>query len=185
MQNSFFRGYTSCPIEPIEGCALAPDKDKTPAPCIIFGVTSIPDKPLQFRVMFENGAQVARLPIWDVSFSSMIFSKKIRRQIWNCFSRDISVVTYPYLKDMKCSFKVGGEVFIGKYHFTVECSGGNMDEGGDLGYKDFHIISEKATGSVFALPNPNIAWSDGVFTSPFSFDSPPQYKTLPSLGSIE
>jgi hypothetical protein len=68
-----------------------------------FGIQSITGKILTFHVMTDFGMVRSRVPI-----SELFMKKPIKdipfyyKQLWDCFSENVSIIEYSFLKGNKC-----------------------------------------------------------------------------------
>jgi hypothetical protein len=105
---------------------LDPKHNKESEDCVIFGMASIPGKPILFHTLLPNGACYWRLPI------SAFFQKRFSRtevpdmqahelELWNCFSYYPSITCFDYLVGEKCKyFGRDKKLYNGKYLFTID-----------------------------------------------------------------
>jgi hypothetical protein len=136
-----------------------------------FGIQSISGKILTFHVMTNYGMLRSRVPI------SEIFLKKPTsdipshyKQLWDCFSENVSVTTFDYLSEKRCQvvLKDGKKVWA-TYMFTVDWfNNPYSDEPTD--YKCGHILVAD-DGYLMCQPNNRIFWKDSNFiTDKFPLD---------------
>jgi hypothetical protein len=144
--------------------------------CVIFGMASIPGKPILFHILLPNGACYWRLPI------SAFFQKSFSRsevpnmqahelELWNCFSYYPAITCFDYLVGEKCKyFGRDKKLYNGKYLFTIDWSHPESNildvEHSEIPqeHKCAHIL-ELANGNFAAQPNNRILWHISSFTT--------------------
>ena len=138
--------------------------------CAVFQITSIPPRAVMFTCMLDNGAQIARLPI--TAFVHKQDAPDIPLdylELWGCFSYDVAVNEFMYLKHMRCAVLLKDRKWYeGEYMFTIDwCNSAYAENSGDGGFKTAHMI--KLDNGCFALqPNNRMKWFEPSFiTKPF------------------
>ena len=151
-----------------------------------FAVQSVAGKILTFHIMTDYGMLRSRVPISELFFE--IPNQDIPpdyKQLWDCFSENVSVITYDYLYDKRCQviLKVKKLVWA-TYLFTVDWyRNGYSDEPSD--YKCGHILVADE-GYLLCQPNNRIYWRDSNWvTKPFPEDLRRQMKVDDDLISVE
>ena len=155
---------------------LDPKHNKESEDCVIFGMASIPGKPILFHTLLPNGACYWRLPI------SAFFQKRFSRtevpdmqahelELWNCFSYYPSITCFDYLVGEKCKyFGRDKKLYNGKYLFTIDWAESDSNildvEHSEIPqeHKCAHIL-ELANGNFAAQPNNRILWHISSFTT--------------------
>ena len=155
---------------------LDPKHNKESEDCVIFGMASIPGKPILFHTLLPNGACYWRLPI------SAFFQKRFSRtevpdmqahelELWNCFSYYPSITCFDYLVGEKCKyFGRDKKLYNGKYLFTIDWAHPDSNildvEHSEIPqeHKCAHIF-ELANGNFAAQPNNRILWHISSFTT--------------------
>ena len=155
---------------------LDPKHNKESEDCVIFGMASIPGKPILFHTLLPNGACYWRLPI------SAFFQKRFSRtevpdmqahelELWNCFSYYPSITCFDYLVGEKCKyFGRVKKLYNGKYLFTIDWAHPDSNildvEHSEIPqeHKCAHIL-ELANGNFAAQPNNRILWHISSFTT--------------------
>ena len=155
---------------------LDPKHNKESEDCVIFGMASIPGKPILFHTLLPNGACYWRLPI------SAFFQKRFSRtevpdmqahelELWNCFSYYPSITCFDYLVGEKCKyFGRDRKLYNGKYLFTIDWAHPDSNildvEHSEIPqeHKCAHIL-ELANGNFAAQPNNRILWHISSFTT--------------------
>ena len=141
-------------------------------PGMLVSVRSIPGKALYFEVLLlEYGSLFDKIPISGF-VSTPTYNRSSSRdlplsslQLWDCFSRDITVIEKPLLG--RCNFvdKHDPKVFHpGTYLYTIDSC--HAEPSLDLGFseldqehKTFNIL-RLDNGQFAAQPNNRMAWSD-------------------------
>lgn len=150
-----------------------------------FGIQSISGKILTFHIMTDYGMLRSRVPI------SEIFIKKPKndipyhfKQLWDCFSENVSVIVYDYLYEKRCEviLKDGSKIWA-TYLMTVDWYNNSYsDEPSD--YKSGHILIAD-DGYLLCQPNNRIYWKDSNWvTNKFPIE-PKQIKVDIDLPSVE
>jgi hypothetical protein len=155
---------------------LDPKHNKESEDCVIFGMASIPGKPILFHTLLPNGACYWRLPI------SAFFQKRFSRtevpdmqahelELWNCFSYYPSITCFDYLVGEKCKyFGRDKKLYNGKYLFTIDWAHPESNildvEHSETPqeHKCAHIL-ELDNGNFAAQPNNRILWHISSFTT--------------------
>jgi hypothetical protein len=155
---------------------LDPKHNKESEDCVIFGMASIPGKPILFHTLLPNGACYWRLPI------SAFFQKRFSRtevpdmqahelELWNCFSYYPSITCFDYLVGEKCKyFGRDKKLYNGKYLFTIDWAHPDSNildvEHSEIPqeHKCAHIL-ELDNGNFAAQPNNRILWHISSFTT--------------------
>jgi hypothetical protein len=125
---------------------------------VVFGITSLTGRSVGFHIMTNGGAQIARVPI--SALVSKVDADNLNLdwlQLWDCFSYQTQVVSYDYLKKMKCKVLLKDKNwYTGEYVFTIDWIGGDWaEEASD--YKCGHLI--KLDNGCYAIqPNNRIYW---------------------------
>jgi len=135
------------------------DKDKFHN-AYAFGIQSITGKILTFHIMTDYGMLRSRVPL------SEIFLKEPTndipadfKQLWDCFSENVSVITYEYLVGKRAQVILKDKTKIWcTYLFTVDWfNNPYSDEPTD--YKCGHILVSD-DGYLMCQPNNRIFWKD-------------------------
>lgn len=134
----------------------------------LFGIQSITGKILTFHAMTDYGMLRSRIPLSEVFFHEPDADVPADyKMLWDCFSENVSVITYDYLKEKRCQvvLKDGTKVW-GTYLFTVDWyDNPYSDEPSD--YKCGHVIVADQ-GYLMCQPNNRIFWKDSNWiTKPF------------------
>jgi hypothetical protein len=155
---------------------LDPKHNKESEDCVIFGMASIPGKPILFHTLLPNGACYWRLPI------SAFFQKRFSRtevpdmqahelELWNSFSYYPSITCFDYLVGEKCKyFGRDKKLYNGKYLFTIDWAHPDSNildvEHSEIPqeHKCAHIL-ELDNGNFAAQPNNRILWHISSFTT--------------------
>jgi hypothetical protein len=153
----------------------------------VFGAQSCSGKILTFHVMTDSGMLRSRVPI------SEIYTKEIRpvddipfnfKQLWDCFSENISVIEYDFLSSHRAQIVLrdGSKVW-GTYMFTVDWfDNPYSDEPSD--YKCGHIFAAD-DGYLLCMPNNRIFWRDSNWVTKQLPENLKQFKIDTELLSVE
>ena len=150
-----------------------------------FAIQSVTGKILTFHVMTDYGMLRSRVPISEIFME--IPEKDIPfdfKQLWDCFSENVSVITYDYLYEKRCEvvLKDGSKVWA-TYRMTVDWyKNPYSDEPSD--YKCGHILIAD-DGYLLCQPNNRIFWRDSNWiTNDFPIQ-PSELKVDTELESVE
>jgi len=153
--------------------------------CYAFAIQSVMGKILTFHIMTDYGMLRSRVPI------SELFSKPPQKdlpsdfkQLWDCFSENVSVITYEYLSEKRAKIIVKDKSFVwATYLFSVDWYGNPYsDEPTD--YKCGHIFMAD-DGYLLCQPNNRIFWKDANFITNSFPVSPQTFKVDTKLESVE
>ena len=140
----------------------------------VFGAQSSSAKALLFTVMLDNGTIRSRVPIHKLCTKACKQESLDHLQLWDCFSNNVTVITYDYLKGARAKviFKDKSQCW-GDYMMTFDWyENPYSDEPSQ--YKCLHMI--KLDNGNFALqPNNRIFWKEMSFTTK-PFPEKPDYK---------
>lgn len=151
-----------------------------------FAVQSVAGKILTFHIMTDYGMLRSRVPISELFLE--IPNDDIPpdyKQLWDCFSENVSVITYDYLYDKRCQVVLKDKNLVwATYLFTVDWyRNGYSDEPSD--YKCGHILVADE-GYLLCQPNNRIYWRDSNWvTKPFPDDLKRQMKVDDDFISVE
>jgi hypothetical protein len=162
-----------------------PEDDDKYHNAYIFGIQSIAGKILTFHIMTDYGMMRSRVPLSEIFLKEPTNDIPFHfKQLWDCFSENVSVISYDYLCERRCQviLKDGTKVWA-SYIFTVDWySNAYSDEPSD--YKCGHILVSD-DGYLLCQPNNRIFWKDSNWiTKPFPFDLK-QIKVDEVLPSVE
>ncbi len=137
----------------------------------LFGIQSVAGKILTFHIMTDYGMMRSRVPLSEIFLSEPTKDIPFHfKQLWDCFSENVSVITYAYLYERRCQvvLKDGSKVWA-TYLFTVDWyNNAYSDEPSD--YKCGHILVAD-DGYLLCQPNNRIFWKDSNWvTKPFPMD---------------
>ena len=126
----------------------------------IFGIQSIAGKILTFHIMTDYGMMRSRVPLSEIFLKEPTADIPFHfKQLWDCFSENVSVICYDYLYERRCQavLKDGTKVWA-SYLFTVDWyNNAYSDEPSD--YKCGHILVAD-DGYLLCQPNNRIFWKD-------------------------
>jgi hypothetical protein len=125
-----------------------------------FAIQSLSSKILTFHVMTDYGMLRSRVPISEIFFK--IPTKDIPyyyKQLWDCFSENVSVIEYDFLKEKRCQVVLRDATKVwATYLFTIDWfNNGFSDEPSD--YKCGHVLVAD-DGYLLCQPNNRIFWKD-------------------------
>lgn len=125
-----------------------------------FGIQSVSNKILTFHIITDYGMVRSRVPISEI-FLKIPTNDVVShfKQLWDCFSENVSVIKYDYLSDKRCQvlLKDGNKVWA-TYMFTVDWyKNPYSDEASN--YKCGHILVAD-DGYLMCQPNNRILWKD-------------------------
>jgi hypothetical protein len=152
-----------------------------------FAIQSVPGKILTFHVMTDYGMLRSRVPISEIFLhrDSDVDVPADFKQLWDCFSENVSVLTYNYLYEKRCQVVLKDKTKIwATYLFTVDWYNNSYsDEPSD--YKCGHVLVSD-DGYLLCQPNNRIFWKDSNWiTKPFSDELINQMKVDRNLISVE
>jgi len=148
------------------------EKDKdTYHKAYAFGIQSVAGKILTFHIMTDYGMLRSRVPISEIFLEIPETDIPSHyKQLWDCFSENVSVITYDYLYEKRCQVLLKDKTKIwATYLFTVDWyRNGYSDEPTD--YKCGHILVAD-DGYLMCQPNNRIFWRDSNWvTKDFPID---------------
>lgn len=150
-----------------------------------FGIQSVSGKILTFHVMTDDGMVRSRVPISEIftilPTNDIPFHYK---QLWDCFSENVSVIEYDFLKGHKVQvvLRDGSKVW-GTYMFTVDWYD-NPFSNEPSDYKCGHIFSAD-DGYLMCQPNNRIFWKDSNWVTKKLPENLKQFKVDYELSSVE
>jgi hypothetical protein len=151
----------------------------------VFAIQSIAGKILTFHIMTDYGMMRSRVPISEIFFEEPKQDIPFHfKQLWDCFSENVSVLCYDYLYEKRCQVVLkDGSLIWATYMFTVDWyHNAYSDEPTD--YKCGHILAAD-DGYLLCQPNNRIYWKDSNWiTKPFPFD-PKEVKVDTELLCVE
>ena len=125
-----------------------------------FAIQSVSAKILTFHIMTDYGMLRSRVPISEIFIKEPVNDIPLHfKQLWDCFSENVSVITYDYLYEKRCQvvLKDGSKVWA-TYLMTVDWyRNPYSDEPSD--YKCGHILVAD-DGYLLCQPNNRIFWRD-------------------------
>jgi hypothetical protein len=161
------------------------EDDNTYHQAYAFGIQSITTKILTFHIMTDYGMLRSRVPLSEIYIkepeNDIPFHMK---QLWDCFSENVTVTSYLHLKEKKCQVILKDKSFIwATYMFTVDWyDNPYSDEPSD--YKCGHILVAD-DGYLLCQPNNRIFWRDSNWVTKEFPIEPKQIKVDTSLPSVE
>ena len=162
------------------------DEDKdTYHKAYAFGVQSVAGKILTFHIMTDYGMLRSRVPISEIFLELPINDVPAHyKQLWDCFSENVSVITYDYLYEKRCQVVLKDKSKVwATYLFTVDWyKNGYSDEPSD--YKCGHILVAD-DGYLMCQPNNRIYWKDSNWVTKDFPVEPKDIKVDSELISVE
>lgn len=150
-----------------------------------FAIQSIAGKILTFHIMTDYGMMRSRVPLSEIFFKEPTQDIPFHfKQLWDCFSENVSVICYNYLYEKRCQVLLkDGSMVWATYMFTVDWySNSYSDEPTD--YKCGHVLIAD-DGYMLCQPNNRIFWKDSNWiTKVFPID-PKEIKVDYELPSVE
>ena len=155
--------------------------------CYAFAIQSLTMKILTFHVMTDYGMLRSRVPMSEIFIK--IPTNDIPydfKQLWDCFSENVSVTIYDYLYEKRCQviLKDGSKVWA-TYLMTVDWYNNSYsDEPSD--YKCGHILVAD-DGYLLCQPNNRIVWRDSNWITkdfPFELKRIKVDEDLPSVETV-
>jgi len=162
-----------------------PEDDNKFHKAYAFAVQSVAGKILTFHVMTDYGMLRSRVPISDIFMNEPTKDIPFHfKQLWDCFSENVTVTTYDYLYEKRCQvvLRDGSKVWA-TYLMTVDWfRNPYSDEPSD--YKCGHILIAD-DGYLMCQPNNRIYWKDSNWvTNQFPIE-PKSIKVDTELPSVE
>ncbi|MEY4573097.1 MAG: hypothetical protein RLZ10_2372 [Bacteroidota bacterium] len=162
-----------------------PEDDDKYHKAYAFAIQSLPGKILTFHIMTDYGMLRSRVPISEIFMSEPKNDIPHHyKQLWDCFSENVSVITYDYLYEKRCEVVLrDGSKIWATYLMTVDWFNNSYsDEPSD--YKCGHILISDE-GYLLCQPNNRIFWKDSNWvTNKFPID-PKNIKVDNHLPSVE
>jgi len=150
-----------------------------------FAIQSIAGKILTFHIMTDYGMVRSRVPISEIFFSEPTKDIPFHfKQLWDCFSENVSVICYDYLCEKRCQVVLkDGSMVWASYMFTVDWyNNAYSDEPTD--YKCGHILAAD-DGYLLCQPNNRIFWKDSNWVTKSFPIEPKEIKVDSELLSVE
>ena len=151
----------------------------------VFAIQSIAGKILTFHVLTDYGMMRSRVPLSEIYMNEPKEDIPFHfKQLWDCFSENVSVVHYDFLSEHRCQVVLkDGSLVWASYLFTVDWfNNPYSDEPSD--YKAGHILIAD-DGYLMCMPNNRLYWKDSNWiTKKFPMD-PKLIKVDKELPSVE
>ena len=151
----------------------------------VFGIQSCSGKILTFHVMTDTGMLRSRVPLSEIYFKEPENDiLDIFKQLWDCFSENVSVIEYDFLSYHKAQIVLrDGTKVWGTYLFTVDWyDNPYSNEASD--YKCGHIFRAD-DGYLLCQPNNRIFWRDSNWITKELPEDLKQFKVDTELISVE
>jgi len=110
--------------------------------------------------MTDYGMLRSRVPLSEIYIKEPLNDVPYHyKQLWDCFGNNVSVITYDYLKDMRCQVILRDKTLVwSTYMFTVDWyDNPYSDEPTD--YKCGHVLVSD-DGYLLCMPNNRVVWKD-------------------------
>lgn len=152
----------------------------------LFGIQSVTNKILTFHGVTDYGMLRSRIPLDQIFFTDAPLNDQPThfKQLWDCFSENVSVIKYEYLETKRCQvvLKDGSKVWA-KYWFTVDWfDNAYSEEPSD--YKCGHVLIAD-DGYILCQPNNRIYWKDSNWITKDFPINPKEIKVDSVLDSVE
>ena len=151
----------------------------------VFGIQSCSGKILTFHVMTDTGMLRSRVPLSEIYFKEPENDiPDIFKQLWDCFSENVSVIEYDFLSYHKAQIVLrDGTKVWGTYLFTVDWyDNPYSNEASD--YKCGHVFRAD-DGYLLCQPNNRIFWRDSNWITKEMPEDLKQFKVDTELISVE
>jgi hypothetical protein len=135
--------------------------------------------------MTDYGMVRSRVPLSEIFFSEPTKDIPFHfKQLWDCFSENLSVICYDYLCEKRCQVVLkDGSMVWASYMFTVDWyNNPYSDEPTD--YKCGHILAAD-DGYFLCQPNNRIFWKDSNWVTKSFPIEPKEIKVDTELLSVE
>jgi len=138
---------------------------------VVHAVQSRPGKQLLFHVYTAFNANYSMIGLddlyWKIPEKEAAEIPYDHRMLWDCFSENVSVITYNFLAGKRCLVLHKNKTnFPGNYYTTVYWYNNGFSEEPSQ-YKEGHLIFYD-NGIIGCQPNNRILWEDPSFgTKPF------------------
>jgi hypothetical protein len=150
-----------------------------------FAIQSVAGKILTFHCMTDYGMLRSRVPLSEIYFKEPDSDIEFHwKQLWDCFSENVTIINYDYLKGKRCEvvLKDGSKIWA-TYLMTVDWyDNPYSDEPTD--YKSGHLLIADA-GYLLCQPNNRIFWKDSNWITAKFPVSPREIKVDIELLSVE
>lgn len=150
-----------------------------------FAIQSLDMNILTFHVMTDYGMLRSRVPLSEIFIKEPVDDLPYYyKQLWDCFSENVTVTQYDFLKNKRCQVILRDKTFVwATYLMTVDWyDNAYSNEPSD--YKCGHILIADE-GYLLCQPNNRIFWKDSNWiTKEFPID-PKEIKVDTELLSVE
>lgn len=148
-----------------------------------FGLVAHPGRVWGCNVMFEFGGVYREIPPHALAFrpDPQPDWSVSQAQLWDCYGEGWTAHEYTALRGLRCSAKIGGELYPGDYLFTVAPIGDGFSEAPEQS-KEFKFIALD-NGRLTIQPTNRVLFEDRSFTD---FSGPvPRLKLQTDVFSCE
>lgn len=153
--------------------------------CYVFGIQSVSGSIVTFHIMTDYGMLRSRVPISELFIGTPKADiERHYKQLWDCFSENVSVVRYDYLCDKRCEVVLRDGVKVwATYMFTIDWfNNPYSDEPSE--YKCGHILVAD-DGYLLCQPNNRIYWRDSNWVTKKFPVEPKMFKVDSEFMSVE
>lgn len=151
----------------------------------LFAIQSVANRALTFHGMTDYGMLRSRIPIDQIFFTNTPDDIPLHyKQLWDCFSENVTVTKYEYLETKRCQVVLRDELMVwATYLFTVDWFDNSYSEQ-PSDYKCGHVL-QADDGYMMCQPNNRIYWKDSNWiTKKFPIE-PKEIKVDSVLPSVE
>jgi hypothetical protein len=151
----------------------------------VFAIQSVAGKILTFHVLTDYGMMRSRVPLSEIYLKEPDSDIPYHfKQLWDCFSENVSVVHYDFLTEHRCQVILKDKTIVwANYMFTIDWFNNPYSEE-PSDYKAGHILVSD-DGYLLCMPNNRIYWKDSNWvTKEFPVD-PKSIKVDRALPSVE
>jgi hypothetical protein len=151
----------------------------------VFAIQSVAGKILTFHILTDYGMMRSRVPLSEIYLKEPDSDIPYHfKQLWDCFSENVSVVHYDFLTEHRCQVILKDKTIVWtNYMFTIDWFNNPYSEE-PSDYKAGHILVSD-DGYLLCMPNNRIYWKDSNWvTKQFPVD-PKSIKVDRALPSVE
>lgn len=159
---------------------------------IIVSIRCLPGQAVLFQVLMENGAMRDKLPSHALLLEPKLPEPDLPfdyLQLWNCFSRNFTLISLNYLSDAQVSvYMKDRKWYPGRYYATINWAEQDADcdltlAEDPMEHKSHHVVLLD-NGQIALQPNNRMRWSEPSFvTKPFP--EKPDYLTCSETYNTE
>jgi hypothetical protein len=151
----------------------------------VFGIQSVAGKILTFHVMTDYGMLRSRVPISEIYLKPPSNDiPPIFKQLWDCFSENVSVTEFDFLKENKCQVILRDKSKVwASYLFTIDWFN-NPYSNQPSDYKSGHLLLAD-DGYLLLMPNNRLFWKDSNWITKLFPLNPKEILVDQHLPSVE